>query len=77
MGRQNIMNTLVAGIPQIKCVLKSLLSFPNTELTSFSNDLQWDMAMHLVSSVLVYRLSSLLACNIMNVCFPLVLMFHH
>jgi len=48
MGRQNIMNTLVAGISQMKCVLESLLSFPNTELTSFSNALQWDMAIHLV-----------------------------
>jgi len=71
------MNTSVAGIPQMKYVLESLLSFLNTELISFSNDLQWDMAIHLVFSVLVYRLSSLLVCNIMYVCFLLVLMFHH
>jgi len=71
------MNTLLAGIPQMKCVLESLLSFQKTQLTSFSNDLHWDMAILLVFSVLVSRLSSLLACNIMYVCFLLVLMFHH
>jgi len=54
MGRQNIMNTLVAGIPQVKCVFKSLLSFLNTELISFSNDLQWDMAIHLVFFLCLY-----------------------